>query len=137
LKVNYATLLNYTNKDKLFKGKYMIKRVNKKKMWVQLVKTLISCTNNGNSSLSPGYFHILSCFILLLLIFSAISKHLLKKMKHQQRQEGQFSVSLCTYILCISYFNWSNNIHIKTLHLFKIYKYIVMSTKHNRQHVFF
>ena len=31
LKVNHATLLNYTNKDKLFKGKYMIKRVNKKK----------------------------------------------------------------------------------------------------------
>ena len=28
LKVNHATLLNYTNKDKLFKGKYMIKRVN-------------------------------------------------------------------------------------------------------------
>ena len=30
LKVNHATLLNYINKDKLFKGKYMIKRVNKK-----------------------------------------------------------------------------------------------------------
>ncbi len=28
LKVNHATLLNYINKDKLFKGKYMIKRVN-------------------------------------------------------------------------------------------------------------
>ena len=27
LKVNHATLLNYINKDKLFKGKYMIKRV--------------------------------------------------------------------------------------------------------------
>ena len=40
LKVNHATLLNYINKDKLFKGKYMIKRV-KKKMIVQLVKTLI------------------------------------------------------------------------------------------------
>lgn len=25
-KVNHATLLNYINKDKLFKGKYMIKR---------------------------------------------------------------------------------------------------------------
>ena len=32
-------------------------------------------------------------------------------MKNQQRQEGQFSVSLYTYILCISYINWSNNIH--------------------------
>ena len=28
LKINHATLLNYINKDKLFKGKYMIKRVN-------------------------------------------------------------------------------------------------------------
>lgn len=28
LKVNHATLLNYINKDKLFKGKYVIKRVN-------------------------------------------------------------------------------------------------------------
>ena len=27
LKVNHVTLLNYINKDKLFKGKYMIKRV--------------------------------------------------------------------------------------------------------------
>ena len=106
-------------------------------MLVQLVKTLISCIKNGNSSLSSGYFHNLSYFFLLLLIFSAVSKHPLKKMKHQQRQEGQFSVSLCTYILCISYFNWSNNIHINTLHLFKIYKYIVMSTKHKRQHVLF
>ena len=31
LKRNHATLLNYINKDKLFKGKYMIKRVNSKK----------------------------------------------------------------------------------------------------------
>ena len=31
LKVNHATLLNYINKVKLFKGKYMIKRVYKKK----------------------------------------------------------------------------------------------------------
>lgn len=28
LKVNHATLLNYINKGKLFKGKYIIKRVN-------------------------------------------------------------------------------------------------------------
>ena len=41
LKVNHATLLNYINNDKLFKGKYMIKRVNKKKMRIKLVKTLI------------------------------------------------------------------------------------------------
>ena len=31
LKINHATLLNYINKDKLFKGKYIIKRVYSKK----------------------------------------------------------------------------------------------------------
>ena len=41
LKVNHATLRNYINKDKLFKCKYMIKKVKIKKMIVQLVRTLI------------------------------------------------------------------------------------------------
>jgi len=44
-------------------------------MIVQLVRTLISCIKNGNSSFSAGYFHILSSFLLLLLIFSAVAKH--------------------------------------------------------------
>jgi hypothetical protein len=47
-------------------------------MIVQLVRTLISCIKNGNSSFSPGYFHILSCFLLLLLIFSAVAKYVAK-----------------------------------------------------------
>ena len=87
LKVNHATLLNYINKDNLYKGKYMIKRVNKKKMIVQLVKPLISCIKYGNSSIFPGYFHILSYFILLLLIFSAVSKHALEDMNMQASAE--------------------------------------------------
>ena len=56
-------------------------------MIVQLVKTLISCIKNGNSSFSSGYFHILSYFILLLLIFSAVSKHPLENMSMQASAE--------------------------------------------------
>ena len=52
-------------------------------MIVQLVRTLISCIKNGNSSFSPGYFHILSSFLLLLLIFSDVAKHPLENMSMQ------------------------------------------------------
>ena len=55
-------------------------------MIVQLVRALISCIKDENSSFFPGSFHILSSFLLLLLIFSAVAKvakHPLENMSMQ------------------------------------------------------
>ena len=73
-------------------------------MILQLVITLISCIKNRNLSFSPGSFHILSFFILLLLIFSAVAKHpLLQSIRCCKASAGKYEhVSIRWQIWSIS-----------------------------------